>query len=182
MRVIADKGPEAASIADFAALANVSRGVFYNYFPSQDDLVLAVWETVWRDIDREIVEVTAGIDDPAEQIACACVKFIDECLRNPVRGWVWLRLDATPALPSPEMAHHFRIFHDRGMASGRFRTCDRNSAVGLTAGAMRMAVRMALTGVTPRDAAYETVGLILASLGVDHDEARRLAFPDARQD
>lgn len=182
MRVIAEKGSEAASIADFAAAADVSRGVFYNYFLTQDALVMAVWDKVWESVDQEIGEAADGIDDPAEQIARACVRLIDECLANPVRGWVWLRLDATSALPTPRLSHHFLLFYGRGVEMGRFRPAPPAAATGLTSGGLRMAVRMALTGAASREVACQMVGMILAALGLDHAEAERLArVPAARQ-
>ena len=174
MRVIAVKGPDSSSLGDFAAEAGVSRGVFYNYFPGQNELVLAVWAKVWEQIDREIIEVTAGIEDPAEQIACACVRFLDETASDPVRAWIWLRLDATPALPAPQMVQHFTNFYIRGAAFGRFHPCDLTAALALTAGGMRMASRMLLTGTAPRAAAYETIKLILMGLGVEASEAARM--------
>ena len=174
MRVIAVKGPDAASFGDFALEAGVSRGVFYNYFPDQTELVLAVWTKVWEQIDLEIIEVTTGVEDPAEQIARACVRFLDEIGTDPVRAWIWLRLDATPALPPPQMVQHFTNFYIRGAAFGRFLPCDLSAALALTAGGMRMAARMLLTGATHRKAAYETIKLILIGLGVEASEAARL--------
>ncbi len=174
MRVVASKGPDAASMGDFAAEAGVSRGVFYNYFPDQDALVLAVWTKVWEQIDREIIEVTTGVDDPAEQIARACLRFLDETARDPVRAWIWLRLDSTPALPSPQMVQHFTSFYVRGAAFGRFLSCDVTAALALTAGAMRMAARLVITSPTLRQPAYDTVRLILVGLGVDVAEAARI--------
>ena len=40
--VIGEKGPDACSIEDFVAAADVSRGTFYNYFPTAEDLLRAV--------------------------------------------------------------------------------------------------------------------------------------------
>jgi hypothetical protein len=53
--VVAEKGVETASIEDFVRAAGVSRGTFYNYFPTATDIVHAMntrWPTMPSSMPR----------------------------------------------------------------------------------------------------------------------------------
>lgn len=173
MRVIADKGPEAPTIADFVAAAGVSRGGFYNYFPTLQDLLAAVRDEIALQLDHEIGAALIQLSDPAERLALMMLRFIEKGVSDPVWGWVFLRLDFLP-LPNPGTARErFRREYEAGLATGRFHEADHHAGYSLVAGSVRMAVRAMLSGA-PHDCGRETVRLVLIGLGVDPSEARRV--------
>lgn len=173
MRLIAERGPEAPTIADFVAAAGVSRGGFYNYFPTLQDLLAAVRTDIALRLDREIEIALAQVADPAERLAMTMLRFIEMGITDPVWGWVFLKLDSTP-LPNPGTARErFRREYDAGLALGRFHDADHYAGYSLAAGAVRMAVRAVLSGA-PADCGRETVRLVLIGLGLDAAEARRI--------
>jgi AcrR family transcriptional regulator len=177
MKVIAERGPEAVSIADFVAAAGVSRGGFYNYFPTLPDLLAAVRDEVARRLDAEIEAALACIDDPAERLALILLRFIEMGVSDPVWGWVFLRLDSAP-LPNPGTARErFRREYEAGLALGRFQEADHYAGYSLAAGAVRMAVRAMLSGA-PTACGPETVRLVLMGLGLDAAEARRVCVTE----
>lgn len=168
MRVVADKGPEAVSVSDVAAAAGLSRGVFYNYFPTPEDLVVAVRNQLTDDLDQEIIASIVGIEDPAERIARACHRFITLGSRpDAVWGWVRLRLDGSPQRPPPVVEERFLDLYAQGVRLGRFTSTHPMAAMSLCVGTVNMAMRLALlSGQAPPDLAERTVSLILAGLGV----------------
>ena len=62
VKVIGEKGPDASSVEDFVAAADVSRGTFYNYFPTMEDLLRAVRRKLIDvgDTDTDFVAVFEG--------------------------------------------------------------------------------------------------------------------------
>lgn len=170
MAVIADKGAEAASVADFVAAAGVSRGAFYNYFPTLEALLVEVKTQVAATLDREIDAALAQVEDPAERLAGAMLRFIEVGVSDPVWGWVFLRLDSTPLPPAGKARERFRREFEAGVRSRQFRPGDMHAGYNLVAGSVRMAVRAILSG-SPQDCGAETVRLVLIGLGLDPREA-----------
>lgn len=184
MRVVADKGAEAVSVSDIAAAAGLSRGAFYNYFPHPDDLVVAVADKMTADLDRELAVEIAEVDDPAERIACACVKFIDKGIEDPIWGWARMRLDGAAAPPHALVQERFLALFQSAVETGRFDPASAMAAMSLALGSLRMAVRLALTTdlETPPDLGAETMILVMVGLGMPRQEARAmLARVRARQ-
>ena len=176
MRVVAEKGAESISVSDIAAAAGLSRGAFYNYFPAPDDLVMAVTEQMTEELDRELLAELAGVDDPAERIACACLKFIDKGIDDPVWGWVRLRLDGTTTPPTQVIQDRFLDLFQRAVKAGQFRPVPPIVAMSLALGALRMAVRLKLTSdmPCPPDLGAETITLVMIGLGMPKQEAQAM--------
>jgi AcrR family transcriptional regulator len=161
------------SIDVFTAAAGVSRGTFYNYFPTLQDLIVAVTGEVAAVLDREIDATLGDVEEPSERLALAMLRFIQVGIDDPVWGWVFLKLDSTP-LPSVGRARErFRREYEAGLAAGRFRQVGLHAGYSLVAGSIRMCVRAILSGA-PHDCAGETVKLVLIALGLDEAEAHRL--------
>ena len=167
-----------------AAAAGLSRGAFYNYFPHPDDLVVAVTEKMTADLDRELMVEIAEVEDPAERIACACVKFIDKGLEDPIWGWARMRLDGTAAPPHALAQERFLALFRNAVETGRFDPVSTMAAMSLVMGSLRMAVRLSLTTEIepPADLGAETMVMVMIGLGLPKPEARAmLARVRARQ-
>src|SRR5687768_10453743 len=65
VQVFADQGPDAPTIDDFVREAGVSRGTFYNYFQSTDELLAATSEWLTRELIEKIERSLEGLDGPA---------------------------------------------------------------------------------------------------------------------
>lgn len=173
MRLIAEQGADALTVADFVAAAGVSRGGFYNYFPTVQDLIMAVRDEIAVRLDREIAATLAEVTDPAERLARTMLRFIEMGVSDPVWGWVFLKLDSVP-LPRPGTARErFRREYEAGLELGRFHAVEHYAGYSLAAGSVRMAVRAMLSGA-PAGCGRETVALVLIGLGLDAAEAREL--------
>lgn len=173
MRMIAERGPHGASIEQFTAAAGVSRGTFYNYFPTIDDLLMALMDDVVLKLDKTIEATMVDTSDPAERMAHSCMAFIRQGIDDPLWGWVFLKLDSTSVTYVVKARERFQIEFEHGVQSGRFRASSVVAAYAMCAGSVRMAVRSVLNGAD-RACAGEIVQLILTGLGVDAAEARRI--------
>jgi AcrR family transcriptional regulator len=60
MRLFAERGFEATTIADIAAAADISPRTFFAYFPSKEEVVFAKFEPAFDDFDRTLTERPPG--------------------------------------------------------------------------------------------------------------------------
>lgn len=82
--VFAELGPEVAQIEDVIRQAGVSRGTFYNYFRSTDELLHAAVDA----LACEMVALVGAVSDPAarpaERFADGLKTFVDLATRHPL--------------------------------------------------------------------------------------------------
>jgi len=86
--VLAEKGIDAATMAEIAELADVGAGTVYSYFDSKDDLVVSVMEQVMERLAQRVLVATADFKDPAQFYA-----FGLRCLMQAAttdQRWRWL--------------------------------------------------------------------------------------------
>ena len=169
--VIADKGFRSASIEDFVAAAGVSRGTFYNYFPTTAALLQAMNQRVAGDIDRDLDQMGASIADPVARLAATLHAVAAATQGHPVRGWLARQLAASSAPRAQIFEDRFAAIFREAVEAGRFRPVAMTSAKTLAFGAVRMALGDITAGRASPAQAVEVVALILSAFGVPHDEA-----------
>lgn len=177
--VIAEKGPDATSIEEIVAAAGVSRGTFYNYFPTTDDLVSALNVRTGEAFLGPMRELVGQLDDPALKLSAAAHFTLMTMVADPTRAWVMLRLEGARA-PRHRPAGHFltRLFEE-GMATGRFEVIDIEAARAVTIGALRMAAREVLMEGAPHDLTEHVVATVMLGLGMPLTAAQK-ASADGR--
>jgi AcrR family transcriptional regulator len=60
-----DKGFQATSIQDILDYSGISKGTFYNYFPSKNELLIAIFKNIFKKIDQDRNELLIG-QNPAD--------------------------------------------------------------------------------------------------------------------
>lgn len=103
--IVLESGAERISILDVCKAANVSRGTFYRYFSSQDELLDAFSRHKRDRFHRALVEATEPFDDPNERFD-ALIAYLENYLEH---GRARRLL-----VVAPDYALGFfkRIFHD----------------------------------------------------------------------
>lgn len=170
-RVIAHRGDEHATIDDFIRAAGFARGTFYNYFPTREDLVDAVWAHVGKEPFLDIERLCAPLADPAERMVAVTRMVLDRASRDETWGWLIYTLSSDEqevnedlrAFPLPELRD--------GRAHGRFDIDDLDTARDFVVGVVRKALRMRLTGKldTRYDAAICV--MMLRAVGLSKSDA-----------
>lgn len=184
MTVIAEKGPEASSIEDFVASAGVSRGTFYNYFPTYDDLLHALNTEIAEALDKTLEPVRSRIDDPAVLLATVTHRIFAAYALDPVRGWLALRIESAAISRQAVFEARFDAVYKSAVASGRFRDCEVAAARNLAFGAFRMGQRDMVLGAVAPDHAVDLVSLILIAFGLTPSESTKIsreAFSEAKE-
>jgi AcrR family transcriptional regulator len=173
--VIADRGPDTASVEDFVVAAGVSRGTFYNYFPAIEDLLAALNTHLAEGLDRRMAIVTEGERDPAMVLALIVHEAFRLAMLDPVRGWVALRIEGTSAPRAELVAKRFDAIFQWAVDGGRFRACDPDAARNLMFGAVRMAQQEILAQRADLTHISDLVKLALTAYGLEAQEAERVS-------
>src|SRR5436305_12707694 len=67
VRAVAEKGYEAATVADAVRLARVSRGTFYELFASKEACLLAAYRAGYEVLEQRIAEAVRAARDWREE-------------------------------------------------------------------------------------------------------------------
>jgi AcrR family transcriptional regulator len=177
--VIAEKGVEAASIEELVRAAGVSRGTFYNYFPTTTDLLSELNRRVAGSLRGRLEELARRPVDPPTRLAASLHLILAAYLTNPVSGWVALQIATSLAPRQPVLMALFEALYREGVAKGQFRDVDIAAATTLCFGAIRMAQRDVVAGDGP-DQSVQVVALVLAAFGVPYADAEAISRDEAR--
>ncbi len=171
----AAKGPEAVSIDDVIAAAEVSRGSFYKYFETPGSLMQELATEVSRGVIETMHPLVDPLPDAAERVAAGMRMALRLVRTHPVLGAFMVRA----GWPAMERTHLFFTVVgadlDKGMRLGRFTRMHADVALNLLAGSMVGAMHSMARGRVPRDFAEQTTASVLRALGLPAGEALELA-------
>jgi len=159
--VFAEMGPDAPKIDDFVEAADISRGTFYNYFESVDELLAATSEWTTRELIETIETALEGIEGPALRLGVGLRLCFAKAQADPV----WCRFVARVwkiggiELPVRDL--------EQGIRSGVFRAPSAAAAQDLVFGAVREALLRIGSGSTRPAYGDEMTELCLQALGTD---------------
>jgi TetR/AcrR family transcriptional regulator, mexJK operon transcriptional repressor len=117
--VFVAQGYEGASMSQIAALANVSKGTLYNYFPSKEELFAAF---VWQHCDQFVLEIFGDpqVDAPLDTELSRIGRVMLKMMVSPT-GQAVFRVVVMEAAKFPDLAKAF-------MAAGPQATVNRLAA------------------------------------------------------
>ncbi len=173
--VMSRKGVDAATIAEITEEADLGFGTFYNHFESKELIVDAVLASGLEDLGNTLDRLTENIDDPALVLATALRHMLATADRDPIFAWFVLRMPDA----STRLTQHFRHRAERdvglGLQANRFTVRD-PSSLGVALGGMILeGMRAKLSGAATDDIDCHLAAYALRLLGVDEDEAAKLA-------
>lgn len=178
-RVVAEKGVENASIDEFVAAAGVSRGTFYNYFPTASDLVNALNVRVAAHVDDVLDRLPRQNRTPAALLALIVHTVLAAYLADPVRGWVALQIASSRAPRVRTFEDRFAAVYADGVRQGQFRPADLAAARTVAFGSMRMIQGDVVAGTASATQAVDVVALVLAGFGLPYEEALEISREEA---
>lgn len=164
MRVFAAPGGSPPVIDDVIREANVSRGTFYNYFDSLDQVLVAIGQELNNQMTTDILPVYDVLTKPWQRAAVAARLFLMRALLDPQWAGFVTRVDAWQhnTLVAEYMAKDLA----NGKAAGEFRFDRLDAATDFLMGASAHGIQAIQQGVDcPNQYMDACVRLTLASLG-----------------
>jgi AcrR family transcriptional regulator len=175
MLVFTRRGVEGRVIEAVIEAAEVSRGTFYNYFPSTEALLEAVAGEVGDALMQVVDPVVRPIADPAARVACGIRLALSVAHDHPQLASFLARV-GTPALSAQSLATEV-LPRDiaQGIATGRFAAMHPRLGLDLITGPVFAAFHTLLSTEVPASYIADMAAAILQSLGMAKASARRLA-------
>lgn len=174
-RVVSELGETRARIEDFISAAGLSRGSFYNYYATREELLDDLWARVGREPFADIQQFSESIEDPAERFATEARLVLRRAMRDPIWGWLVYSLSATDRVPQ-DLLSFPRPDLVIGQALGRFQFSNLDCVNDMVVSALRRALLGVLKQGQGENYGSGIVELLLRALGLSHQEATALAF------
>lgn len=174
--VFGQRGMDASVIDELIRMAGVSRGTFYNYFRTNEDLLLAVSVAVSNEMMR-IVDPLARVEaDPAARIAVGVRLFLELARAFPALGAFLSRGGLRVLTENTLIKEYLPRDLIEGRDRGRIRISDIDLAFDMVVGATLAALHRLQTAHLPDEYLAQLVSAILRSLGLPAAEAERIAL------
>lgn len=175
LRVFAERGIDASVIDDLIRTAGVSRGTFYNYFRTNDDLLTAVSGALSDELMRLVDPVVREEADPAARIGTGIRLFFEVFRANPQLS-AFIARGGMRVLSGNNLVSEYlpRDLRD-GVTAGRFTVASPALGFDLVAGPV-LATAYRLHGdAVDADYPVDLVRAVLISLGVPQADADGIA-------
>jgi AcrR family transcriptional regulator len=175
MKLVASKGPAAMSIDDVISAAEVSRGTFYKYFSSPEELVRELAVDIANELIKMAEPVVQRYDDPAERVSCGMRLVARLALEHPLAASFLVQL-GWPDVRGPTVLLDF-VERDlrEGLSRGRFKAMPVPLALNIVAGMVIGATNCMLKPGCESDFAEQSAAAALRALGLDALEATRVS-------
>jgi AcrR family transcriptional regulator len=173
-RVVSELGETRARIEDFITAAGISRGTFYNYYSTREDLLDDLWARIGSEPFHDIQQASQAISDPAERFATEARHILERASRDHIWGWLIYSMSDLSRVPD-DLLSFPRTDLVVGHRFGRFKFTNLTCANDLVVSALRRALRGMLEQNHAEDYASNMVELLLTALGLPEREARVIA-------
>lgn len=179
LHVFAHKGADAAVIDDVIAMAEVSRGTFYNYFRTNEELLAAVVKELGNELLALVEAVVIQCKDPAERLATGVRMALHTMQAHPLLAQFVARAGlAMAANNSLAMAYLPRDIQ-AAIDSGRFNLGSVHVGLVLVLGTAHAAIAAMtlpapVSTTLPANYPEEVTYHLLLGLGMTKAQARKL--------
>lgn len=176
-RLLAARTLDVVPVDEITRVAGVSKGTFYTHFADKSDLAAAITHRSREDLEEKISAQNDSLTDAAVRLANGLAATFNLAIVDPVRARARLRLQ--PLDPDAPLNDGLRGDLVMGFKSKRFNAPSETAAVLTVIGGVLAAVsRLSDTEhrvPDPYALAGEVIATLLVSLGLNDDEAIRLA-------
>ncbi len=160
-------------IEEICGAAEISRGTFYNYFTSLEQLFEILAIELSHDLNRALVSTFDETQSHADGANAAVQHYLDYAQRDPAWAWAMVHLSAFgPAFGGEAWDACYRAI-DKGIEAGEFDLPDAGVGRDIMTGTVLATVRTMLRGgrPEPRFVAHH----LLRAFGVPDGRAREIA-------
>jgi AcrR family transcriptional regulator len=172
---MAQKGAEAATIAEITREADVGFGSFYNHFDSKEAILDAVVAEALEERNSALERLTEGLSDPAESLAVSIRHTVAMADRDRPRAEFVARFGLSHRGLRAGLGARSRRDLRLGIKSGRFTAPDPATALVGIGGSVLAVLQGRLDGTLGPNADSQLAETVLRMLGVPAQEAARIA-------
>jgi AcrR family transcriptional regulator len=174
-RLIGHEHGQSVRIEEICAAAKVSRGTFYNYFNSVEELFQMLAVDLSHGFNLAVLETLAAIESSAERTNAAIQHYLKRAQRDPAWGWAMVHLSAAgPFFGAESYDACFRTVQ-QGIKSGEFDVPHAQYGRDLLLGAILAAMVSTLRDGSSRSQPRIIARHLLRALGVADGRARTIA-------
>jgi AcrR family transcriptional regulator len=175
MAVLADHGPDGATVGEIARRAHVSPGTFYNHFEDLAALTDAVVDDLAAGVEIGSEQLQAVEHDAAARVAIGTRQLLDLAADEPDTARAFVALLATVPAFRDRIRSTVRGAIDDGIAQGRFERRPAAMTTDAVIGAVTQWMRTRLSGEHDRSPDTDHLEFILHVAGLRDDDARVVA-------
>ena len=162
-------------IEEICAAAQVSRGTFYNYFTSLEQLFEVLAIELSHDLNRALVSTWDETQSHAEGSNAAIQHYLNYARRDPAWGWAMVHLSAFgPVFGAEAWDACYRAIA-KGIEAGEFDVPNATVGRDLMTGTVLATVRTTLRSGSNRSQSRIVAYHLLRALGVPDARAREIA-------
>jgi AcrR family transcriptional regulator len=162
-------------IEEICAEAGVSRGTFYNYFSSMEELFQVLAVELSHDFNQAVIATLSQLESRAERTNAAIQHYLKRARRDPAWGWAMAHLSAAGPFFGAETYEACYSTVEQGIKLGEFdlpnAQCGRDLLMGTVLAAMVSALRGGGARSQPRVIAHH----VLRAFGVPDARASEIA-------
>jgi AcrR family transcriptional regulator len=161
-------------IEEVCAEAKVSRGTFYNYFPSLEDLFAVLSFELSHEFNLAVHATIARMSDGAERTSAAMRYYLERARRDPQWGWAMVNISATGPLFGADTYAEALTTVEAAIASGEFDLEDARFGRDMILGTCLAAMITQLREGAPDSQPQMVARHILRSLGVPRERVEEV--------
>jgi AcrR family transcriptional regulator len=163
-------------IEEICAAARVSRGTFYNYFTSLEDLFEVLAIELSHDLNRALVSTfDAEVKSHAEGSNAAIQHYLDYARHDPAWAWAMVHLSAFGPTFGAEAWEACHRSIEQGIEAGEFDVPSATVGRDLMTGTVLATVRTTLRSGGDASQSRTVAHHLLRALGVPDARAREIA-------
>lgn len=174
--VFGQPAAEPAAIDHVIRKAGVSRGSFYNYFDSAEDLLKTTAIEAGNEIMRAVAPIVDAEEEPECRMAAGIRSWITLVERHPHLSAFFRRAGLYILEQNTQIRTDMPRDLAMGMESGRFSIVDMELGFVLVAGTVLAAINTLALGDPPPNYGSKLAQRVLMSLGVEAADAEAVAF------
>src|SRR5687768_9961447 len=162
-------------IEEICAAAHVSRGTFYNYFTSLEQLFQVLAVELSQDLNRALVATWDETQSHAEGSNAAVQHYLNYARRDPAWAWAMVHLSAFGPTFGAEAWEACHRAIAQGIEAGEFDVPNATVGRDLMTGTVLATVRTMLRSGSGRSRPQVVAYHVLRALGVPDGRARGIA-------
>jgi TetR/AcrR family fatty acid metabolism transcriptional regulator len=118
VKVFAEFGYYNAKISKIAEIANVANGSVYVYYKNKEDILLKIFEEIWRPLYLEVVKISNNAAlTPSEKLDYLIDLVFDSFIEDPAKAMVFVNEQNHLLQNNPEsFTNYYNLFMDEGEA------------------------------------------------------------------